>query len=373
MKKTLTVNLGGIVFNMDEDAYRLLDQYLSGLRIHFSREEGTDEIMDDFEARISELLSDRIRKGLHVITIGHVEDVIKRMGKPEEIFAAEEEKQGPEEKETATPTEPAQKPKKRLMRDPDDRMIAGVASGLAAYWGYDVTAVRLIWVILALLPVPLPMVIVYLILWLVVPVARTVADRLTMRGERVDLENIGKTVSEAFDNANAFIHSEKPRSALQKTADLIVSFVGILLKITVAVLLGIILIPVFLAVVLVLVTVIIALIAGGIGSVPFVGEDFGMMREMPGYVTVFGCVGGILLLGIPLAALISTFCGRFLKLSPVSTASRWMLVVIWFISLILCSISVYTVIRWNAAHAWFDWDSTVGAVLLFIERMKDAL
>ena len=63
MKKTLTVNLGGTVFHIDEDAYQLLDKYLSNLRIHFRKEEGSDEIMDDFEMRISELLNERVRLG----------------------------------------------------------------------------------------------------------------------------------------------------------------------------------------------------------------------------------------------------------------------------------------------------------------------
>ena len=89
MKKTLTVNLGGTVFHIDEDAYQLLDKYLSNLRIHFRQEEGSDEIMDDFEMRISELLNERVRLGYEVITINEVEEVIRRMGKPEEIFADE--------------------------------------------------------------------------------------------------------------------------------------------------------------------------------------------------------------------------------------------------------------------------------------------
>ena len=92
MKKTLTVNLGGTVFNIDEDAYQLLDKYLTNLRIHFQKEEGSEEIMNDFEMRISELFSERIRLGYEVITIEHVEEVIKRMGKPEDIFEGEEGK-----------------------------------------------------------------------------------------------------------------------------------------------------------------------------------------------------------------------------------------------------------------------------------------
>ena len=81
MKKTLTVNLGGTVFHIDEDAYQLLDKYLANLRIHFRKEEGSEEIMNDFEMRISELFNERVRLGYEVITIEHVEEVIKRMGK----------------------------------------------------------------------------------------------------------------------------------------------------------------------------------------------------------------------------------------------------------------------------------------------------
>lgn len=92
MKKTLTVNLGGTVFHIDEDAYQLLDKYLANLRIHFRKEEGSEEIMNDFEMRISELFNERVRLGYEVITIEHVEEVIKRMGKPEELFEGEEEK-----------------------------------------------------------------------------------------------------------------------------------------------------------------------------------------------------------------------------------------------------------------------------------------
>lgn len=84
MKKTLTVNLGGTVFHIDEDAYQLLDKYLANLRIHFRKEEGSEEIMNDFEMRISELFNERVRLGYEVITIEHVEEVIKRMGKPED-------------------------------------------------------------------------------------------------------------------------------------------------------------------------------------------------------------------------------------------------------------------------------------------------
>ena len=85
MKKTFTINLGGIVFHIDEDAYELLDKYLSNLRIHFSKEEGAEEIVHDMELRISELFSERLHESKQVISIADVEEVIGQMGKPEEF------------------------------------------------------------------------------------------------------------------------------------------------------------------------------------------------------------------------------------------------------------------------------------------------
>ena len=347
--------LGGIVFNIDEDAYQLLDKYLSNLRIHFSREEGTDEIMDDFEARISELLNERIRLGFQVITIEHVEDVIKRMGKPEEIFADEETSETGGAQFRQSLEDKGEKTKKRLMRDSDDRILGGVASGLALYWGVDVTAIRLVLLVLLFLPVPIPfsfIVVVYLIMWLVVPLARTAADKLIMRGESVNIENIGKAVTDNFervsDNVNEYIHSDKPRTALQKIGDFIVSFFGILLKIC-AVLAGIVLVPVLLLVVFVLLVVIIALFAGGIGSIfsgiPFIDGDMIMISQLPESIALTGTIGLLLFIGIPLIGLIYTLCGKFLKLSPMPTGAKWVMIILWFISLILCAVATYYTIK----------------------------
>ncbi|MDR2921059.1 MAG: PspC domain-containing protein [Tannerella sp.] len=353
MKKTLTVNLGGIVFNIDEDAYQLLDNYFSNLRVHFKKEEGTDEIMDDFEVRTSELFSERLKMGFQVITIEHVEEVIKRMGKPEEIFEEGEEHQtkNNDAPDTAAIKDNTQT-KKRLMRDPDDKILGGVASGLAHYMGIDPTIVRLILIALLLLPLPTPfssIVVIYIILWMVVPVAYTAADKLMMRGESVNLENIGKTVTSSFEkvsnNVNEYIHSDKPRTTLQKIGDFIVSFFGILLKIF-AVLLGLILIPVLLLVVFVLIVVIFALIGGGFGAIfagiPFLGENFQVVTgELPEYIALIGSIGGLLFMGIPLIGLIYLLCGKFLNLSPMPVGAKWVMIILWFISMILCGITIY--------------------------------
>ena len=358
MKKTLTVNLGGIVFHIDEDAYQLLDNYLKNLRVHFSREEGAEEIMNDFEYRISELLNDRIRLGFQVITIEHIEEVITRMGKPEQLFQDEPEEKE-EKRSAADSAESAGKTKKRLMRNPDDRVLGGVASGLGLYIGCDPVIIRLI--LIGLLFVGFPFVVTfYLILWLVIPLATTAADKLMMRGERVNLENIGKTVTDNFekgiDEVNAYIRSDKPRTALQKIGDFIVTLFGILLKVA-AVFLGIILLPVLLLVVFILIVVIFALLAGGIGVVfsgfPFLADNIHWMYDVPEYITILGSIGGILLLGIPVIALVYSLFGKLLKLKPIPSGVQWGLVALWFIALVLCCISWYAIGQSvNGIHNW---------------------
>ena len=269
------------MFHIDEDAYQLLDKYLSNLRIHFREEEGSDEIMDDFEARISELLGERVRLGYEVITIEQVEEIIKRMGKPEEIFEGEGEAPRPEESGEAR--QQARGPRKRLMRDPDNRVLGGVAGGIAAYMGWDPTAVRIVFILLLFfygIMIPL-----YFLLWIIVPLARTATEKLEMRGESVTIENIGKTVTDGFekvsDRVNDYISSDKPRTTLQRLGDAFVQIIGFLLK-CVIILAGIILLPPLALVVFVLIIVTFALMAGGAG-VLYELSPFGMdlIQGMP--------------------------------------------------------------------------------------------
>ena len=163
-----------------------------------------------------------------------------------------------------------------------------------------------------------------------------------MRGESVDLENIGKTVTDGFDKAsnqvNKFIHSEKPRTTLQKIADFIVSFFGVVLKIG-AILLAIVLVPALLLVLLVLLVVVISLIAGGLGTVfsgiPFLGSNIQMMTNVPDYITAIESIGGILLVAIPLFALFYMLFKRPLNLNPMSNIAKWILLIVWVIALIV--------------------------------------
>ena len=342
MKKTLTVNLGGTVFHIDEDAYQLLDKYLSNLRIHFRKEEGSEEIMNDFEMRISELFGERVRLGHEVITIEHVEEVINRMGKPEEIFEEEETEEEKENAKKRVFQEQVITGKKKLMRDPDNRVIGGVAAGIAAYMGWDTTAVRLAMILLLFIPFVHWMALLYIILWMVMPVARTAADRLIMRGKSVTLETIGQTVTDGFEkvssNVNDYISSDKPRNFFQKLADLFVTVFGFLLKFG-AVLAGIILLPPLLLIVFILFIVTVALVGGG-ASVLYQLSPFGwdLYSGVPVYMAVIGCIGVILLIGNPAIALLYAVCGQLFNLKPLPTSAKWTLLVLWLIAVAGCII-----------------------------------
>ena len=342
MKKTLTVNLGGTVFHIDEDAYQLLDKYLSNLRIHFRKEEGSEEIMNDFEMRISELFGERVRLGHEVITIEHVEEVINRMGKPEEIFEEEETEEEKENAKKRVFQEQVITGKKKLMRDPDNRVIGGVAAGIAAYMGWDTTAVRLAMILLLFIPFVHWMALLYIILWMVMPVAKTAADRLIMRGKSVTLETIGQTVTDGFEkvssNVNDYISSDKPRNFFQKLADLFVTVFGFLLKFG-AVLAVIILLPPLLLIVFILFIVTVALVGGG-ASVLYQLSPFGwdLYSGVPVYMAVIGCIGVILLIGIPAIALLYAVCGQLFNLKPLPTSAKWTLLVLWLIAVAGCII-----------------------------------
>lgn len=352
MKKTLTVNLGGTVFHIDEDAYHLLDKYLSNLKMHFRKEEGADEIVKDMELRISELFTEKVNAGFQVISIDYVEEVINRMGKPEELSddeVKEEDKTGQQGQGSYTGAKETAQAHRRFYRNPDDKILGGVASGLAAYMGWDPTLVRLLIFVLAFFGVGV-IIPIYIVCWIVVPEAYTAAEKLAMRGEKVTVENIGKTVTEGFEKVssgvNDYVNSGKPRTTLQKLGDAFVQVVGVCLKI-VLVLLAIVLCPVLFVLLIVLFALIVAAIGvvfgGGAAFIHwFPLMDWGMASLSPGS-GILVCITGIALVGIPLAgAVYSIFC-HLLDWKPMSRNVKLMLIILWVISLVASAILFPTI------------------------------
>ena len=334
MKKTFNINLGGIVFHIDEDAYELLDKYLSNLRIHFSKEEGAEEIVHDMELRISELFSERLNERKQVVTLTDVEEIIAQMGKPEEF--SEDTTQDTNEyiKEEKGP--------KRLFRDPDNKVIGGVCSGIAAYLGWDVTAVRIIFIALAL-PFILNgslilngVVIAYIIAWIIIPEANTATEKLSMKGMKVNVENIGKTVTDGFEKVNDYVKSDKPRSILHKIGEAIVSVVGFLVK-AVLVIAAICFTPVLFILLVVCFSLLMAAI-GVIGSLPaffyhaMPVVDWSVVTSSPVPTTLLA-VSGILVIGIPIVGFIHFLMSTFGGWKAMPFAARMTLLVLWLIAL----------------------------------------
>jgi phage shock protein PspC (stress-responsive transcriptional regulator) len=187
MKITVSINLGGYSFNIDEDAYAELKRYLRNLELHFAGEESSSEILSDIETRMAELFRTKITSYKQVIDIEDVHQVISVLGTPEDISDTE----GPTARDKFS--SPGYH---RMYRDPDHRVIGGVCSGIAAYWNIEIWLVRLIFFILAMMGVGI---IIYLVLYIVLPEARTTAQKIEMKGEPVNIHNIKDSVKKEFD------------------------------------------------------------------------------------------------------------------------------------------------------------------------------
>lgn len=194
MNKTVTVNLGGTVFHIDDNAYEALIKYLNAIKSHFSADQGRDEIMQDIESRIGEMFRDRMKDGREVITLNDVNEVTTIMGRPEEFASGEEKSSGPA---SSAGNIPAGKLKKRFFRDPDEKFVGGVCSGIAAYFDIDPVWVRLVFACALILYGTGFW--IYILLWIIIPEAKTTADRLMMRGEPITVSNIEKNVREELD------------------------------------------------------------------------------------------------------------------------------------------------------------------------------
>jgi phage shock protein PspC (stress-responsive transcriptional regulator) len=191
MNKTVTANIGGFVFNIDEQAFETLQKYLAAIRYKMNNEEGVEEVMQDIEIRIAELFKEKLNEfKREVINLSDVENIIIIMGEPDvygngENSTNENNKKQEEDDDYTT--------SRQIYRDPDNEVIGGVCSGLAAYMNWDPIVIRLIFVLLffgfgtGLF--------IYILLWIIIPEAKTASDRLRMRGEKVNVENIkGKFV-----------------------------------------------------------------------------------------------------------------------------------------------------------------------------------
>ena len=327
MKKTYNINLGGIVFHIDEDAYDLLDKYFSNLRIHFSKEDDAEEIIHDMELRISELFSERLNIRKQVITLTDVEEIIAQMGSPEELSDEIPE-------ETNTCNEKVEKGAKRLFRNPDNKILGGVCSGIATYFGCDVTLLRIIFIIMTFFIQGI--ILFYVIAWIIIPEAKTASEKLSMKGMKVNVENIGKTVTDGFEKVNNHLKSEQTKSVLQKLGEGFVTVIGFLIK-AFLVIAAICCTPILFALLVVCFSLFFVAI-GLIGSLPaFFYEgmsfvDWSIVTSSPIPSTLLA-ISGILVIGIPIIGFIHFLMSTLGGWKEMPFAFRMTLLILWLIAL----------------------------------------
>ena len=201
MNKTYNVNVGGYPFTMDINAYERLESYLDIIENHFSASESCEEIVNDIELRFAELIQERPNKQ-PIIGLRDVELAIKILGTPEE-FGAESDEIYEDE---FVKSERSRRSGKRLFRNTEEKVLGGVCSGLAAYFGIqDPVWIRL-FVVLLTIGTGMGL-IAYIIMWIIVPPAKSRMEKLAMQGEPINVENIARSFESSIDELSEKIDS----------------------------------------------------------------------------------------------------------------------------------------------------------------------
>jgi phage shock protein PspC (stress-responsive transcriptional regulator) len=222
MNKTVNINLGGLFFHIDEDAFQKLNRYFDAIERSLSNTSGQDEIMKDIEIRVSELFSQHKETEKQVITLKDVDNMISVMGQPEDYRIEEEG----EPKQTGGSNYP--KSDKKLYRDIDKNILGGVSAGLGHYLGIDALWIRLALVLIVIAGVGFP-IFLYFLLWILIPKAQTTAEKLQMTGEPVNISSIEKKVREEFASFSSKVENadyDKVGNQVKTGAEKVGSAVG---------------------------------------------------------------------------------------------------------------------------------------------------
>jgi phage shock protein PspC (stress-responsive transcriptional regulator) len=203
MKETVQYSIGGYAFTLEKDASAQLQEYIGALEKHYLSQDGGKEIMEGIEERVAELLLDKCGHG-GVVSLEHVQAVIRVIGRPERIEADDPGPSGSSR----------DRQNKRLFRDIDNKRLGGVCAGLAAYLQMDVIIFRVAFIVVTLLgclslPAGILFVgapLVYCILWVTMPAARSAQDRWAMRGDGVTADEISRNIQAGFEEIGKTAH-----------------------------------------------------------------------------------------------------------------------------------------------------------------------
>ena len=358
MKKNITINLCGRLFQIDEDAYELLQQYIESLRQSFGHEAGGEEIVNDIEARIAELFDELKANGTEAITIDHVKDIVTRIGKPEELAGEEDEAQNDHKEEghrydsfqTAAQgirdKFRARTAGKRLYRNPNDKMVAGVLSGIATYTGTDATWWRIGFLLLVLgsnfflapilhlfhlgfyFHVNLAFVLFYIVLAIVLPKAETPRQVLEMEGKDVTPQNLADVVIEDKEPV------QRRRGCLGAVFSVIFSILAAFF-VAIASIVGVVLL---ICLLLIIVSLVVVFTVPSVRmTLPFDIDDLHLpeLISVHPWVVIVFIVGLVLTLAIPLYAIAHMLFSKAGKVQPMGIGQRVLWIVVWLAS--LCS------------------------------------
>ena len=200
MVETRNISLGGLLFHVELPAFEQLTAYLAELKEVLAGTEGADEIVQEVEHRLAELFQQALNEVNRAVTLDDVTRACTQLGDPSE-FQEEDTVQGDgayRQKGKAGSNDNG-KNQRRLFRDPDDNVFGGVAAGLAHRFDLDPVIVRAIFFVLGIFSGT--GILFYLLLWAIIPKARTAADRLAMKGAPVTVESIRSTVEDQLRHA----------------------------------------------------------------------------------------------------------------------------------------------------------------------------
>ena len=261
MKRNITVNIFGTLYPIDEDAYELLLKYNENMRRYYSKRDGGDEIADDVEHRVAELMSDYLSRGTMAITIEHVKEIIDRIGDPQSMDDHDEfsSSQSTENQDHTSKTENAanssrfadQEPRqsgvgigdqpgndRKLFRDPEDKILGGVLSGISHYFGIkEPLILRIIMLVLFFASVSF-VIPLYIIAWILIPEAVTPEDRLRMYGKPVSAKAINEEMMRGVNRANNFVNNPSTQDTARSIFAGIVKFILILIGLFIIFILG---------------------------------------------------------------------------------------------------------------------------------------
>ena len=331
MNKTIIININGIVFHIEEDAYEVLKNYMTDVKRHFMNSEDSLEITTDIENRIAEMFNELLAKeSKQVIVEQDVKAVIEQMGTVEDFEHAEEDT-----KATFSNTYYSNSDTRRLFRDPDDHLIGGVCAGMANYFDINPVWIRLAFALTFFFAGS--GLILYIILWIVIPKAVSRADRMAMKGEKLNLQGFKKNFEEELGSMrnNLSNFHQEARPFVYKTRDFIGDFfyhLGIFLNGAGKILLklfGLFVLLCCFGFIIFMLVIFIGVM--GFGSFhPFPGTPFSIIQDHysnPIYISAF------LVALIPVLAIIMVVLKGIFHTGSVSRTTGSTILVIWICSI----------------------------------------